>query len=113
VPDVTVTFANAMAGGVTTVETADQNPQPDPTMTFIPPFHQIASTATYDLDIQICIGYDQASLPGGQPEANLRIAQLVGGNWSIIPAPPGTVDESGNVVCAPTAAVGWVVVVGT
>lgn len=109
---VAVIFANVLAGGATTVAATDQNPQSDPTIAFFPPFYEITSTATFDDDMQICLDYEPASL-GGQPEAGLRLAQFDGSAWSIAPAPPGTVNEVANVVCAPTTALGWFAVAGT
>jgi len=87
--DVTITFENVTAPGTTTMTTSDIPPESSFSVSFIPIFYNIHTTATFTGNVRIEIAYDGSDIPS-EDEPSLRLLKFAG----TPPAPLDITDDS-------------------
>ena len=71
--EVTVTFDEVTDSGQTWVSVSDQEPAPTTGFDFLGTYYDISTTATCTGNITMTIAYDEADIPDGQAEEDLRL----------------------------------------
>ncbi|MDQ2767473.1 MAG: hypothetical protein M3Y30_09990 [Gemmatimonadota bacterium] len=102
--------AGALSSSFTFVEYPVANP-PGAPAGLVGSAHVIAPSVTFATDGALGIGYDPLTLPTGISEGTLRIYQLVGGSWQLIPN--SNVNMTSHIVYAQVGGTGTFAVVGT
>jgi parallel beta-helix repeat protein len=118
-PDISMTFDEVTITGITTVTTSDTNPGAGlANFKFLGTYYDIATTASFNNDITICISYDDTGIPAGK-EAKLKIFHWedtdgngVADAWvdrTIPDDPPDNPnpDTVNNIICAQTSSLSW------
>jgi hypothetical protein len=104
----TLTFANVIQGGDTTVSQVTLGPDAPRNFKIFraggqPQYFDISTNAVFSGNVEVCIHYDDANLsdPSKEPELELGHYDDETGSWTVITS-PGSPDTANNVICGIT-----------
>jgi hypothetical protein len=104
---VSTTFSEVSHSGDLQVNVTDEEPAPTTGFAFLDKYYDISTEASYSGNVTITINYDEADIPAGQLEQDLRLYHWTGSAWEDVTT---SVDTVNNKITGQVTSLSWFVV---